>query len=69
MSLPYTAVHPLKDSRFLDQPLEQHIFLVDPKDDYRCAKCHRPRALHADLTPPPSEDLPPPPREGHHKRE
>lgn len=40
--------HPLADTTFVEFPLETHAFEVDPKDDYRCLKCHRPRALHAD---------------------
>lgn len=38
--------HPLHGSSMLTDPLETHTFEIDPRDDYRCAKCHRPRALH-----------------------
>ena len=58
-------LHPLHDTGFLQYPLESHAFVVDPKDDYRCARCHRPRALHEQ----PEEalpDLPPPPQPPEH---
>lgn len=46
MTLEYS--NPLAGSSFLRYPLEGHPFTVDPKDDYRCLLCHRPRALHRD---------------------
>lgn len=39
--------HPMADSSWLEFPLETHDFVVDPRDDYRCLTCKRPRALHA----------------------
>jgi ureidoglycolate hydrolase len=39
--------HPLDATSFIVNPLETHPFVIDQKDDYRCAICHRPRALHA----------------------
>lgn len=59
--------HPLAGTSFIYRPLETHPFLVDPHDDYRCALCHRPRALHATEDDFVAEVLPEPPREGHHK--
>lgn len=49
------------------RPLETHPFQVDPQDDYRCALCARPRALHATDDDYVAHTLPDPPREGHHK--
>lgn len=38
----------MADSSFLTAPLSAHAFVPDPADDYRCRRCRRPRALHAD---------------------
>lgn len=59
--------NPLAGSSFLIYPLEGHAFAVDPRDDYRCRLCHRPRALHAGPPEPVLEPEPRRPRAGHHK--
>jgi hypothetical protein len=37
----------LKDHELFVNRAEQHPFTPHPKDDYRCAQCGKPRALHA----------------------
>lgn len=39
--------HPLAGSPFLDRPLEHHVF-TPSRDEYLCATCLRPRAMHHD---------------------
>lgn len=37
----------LKDHDLAQERAEQHVFADNPKDDFRCAQCGKPRALHA----------------------
>jgi endogenous inhibitor of DNA gyrase (YacG/DUF329 family) len=38
--------HPLHGSTMPTDPLERHAFEPSATDDYKCAECGRPRALH-----------------------
>lgn len=34
---------------FIVHPLEKHVFVDDPGNDFLCKVCHRPRALHVSV--------------------
>ena len=36
----------MHDSAFLTETLSKHGFVEDPGDDFRCARCQLPRAMH-----------------------
>lgn len=44
------TLHPYTESKF-KLAVAKHLFVIDPKDDYRCLTCQQPRALHPDTEP------------------